>query len=78
MHATRLFSVLLASLFISATTGSLDAQTITHVPLYTFNGDSGADNFGISVSGAGDVNGDGTPDLIVGAPRADVNNSNNW
>ena len=42
------------------------AQTITHVPLFTFDGDSADDLFGYSVSGAGDVNGDGAPDLIVG------------
>ena len=35
--------------------------------LYTFNGDSANDNFGGSVSGAGDVNKDGFPDVIVGA-----------
>ena len=52
------------------------AQTVTHVPLYTFDGDSANDNFGVSVSGAGDVNGDGFADLIVGAQFDDNNGSN--
>ena len=51
------------------------AQTITHVPLFTIDGDVGDRNFGISVSGAGDVNGDGFDDLIAGAP-GDDNNGN--
>ena len=48
------------------------AQTIiTHVPLFTFDGDGTSDQFGSSVSGAGDVNGDGFDDLIVGASGDD-------
>ena len=36
--------------------------------IHTFDGDFACDRFGRSVCGAGDVNGDDVPDLIVGAP----------
>ena len=44
----------------------------TFAPLHTFVGDSSADRFGHSVGSAGDVNGDGHADLIVGAPWEDA------
>ena len=43
--------------------------------LYNFEGDSSGEAFGASVSSAGDVNGDGTPDLIVGAPAFNDENA---
>lgn len=43
--------------------------------LYTFFGDSANDQLGYSCYGAGDVNGDGVPDVIAGAPGDDNNGS---
>lgn len=47
----------------------------THSSIFAFEGDFDGDRFGFAVDGAGDVNGDGHPDLLVGAPNAD-NDSN--
>ncbi|MDA0668050.1 MAG: hypothetical protein O3A50_09780, partial [Planctomycetota bacterium] len=46
----------------SGATGSL---------IWQFDGQASSDILGISVSGAGDVDGDGFDDVIVGAPSAD-------
>jgi hypothetical protein len=44
----------------------------TRALLYTFTGEAAGNQFGYSVSGAGDVNNDGYADLIVGAPGNDA------
>ena len=53
--------------------GGLNMNTVADVIL---NGEALADNFGFSVSTAGDVNGDGYSDVIVGASRND--SGGNW
>jgi len=40
--------------------------------LRTFIGEGAGDQFGSAVAGGGDVNGDNIPDILVGAPKADV------
>ena len=43
---------------------------------FVINGGAPEDRFGNSVSAAGDVNGDGIDDLVVGAPRAETEGKN--
>ena len=55
------------------TDGVLDLSTLNSTNGFTLNGTDAGDRFGSSVSSAGDVNGDGYDDLIIGAIWADPN-----
>ena len=55
------------------TGGVLDLSTLDGANGFILNGIDGNDRSGISVSSAGDINGDGYDDLIIGASRADPN-----
>jgi hypothetical protein len=50
---------------------SLDVSTLNGTNGFLINGIDSSDQSGVSVSGAGDVNGDGFDDLIIGANWAD-------
>ncbi len=50
--------------------GSLNLSALNGSNGFAINGVSAYDESGISVSAAGDINGDGTDDLIIGAPYA--------
>ena len=56
---------------------SLDLGTLDGSNGFVINGIDSFDASGGSVSGAGDVNGDGIDDLIIGAGTADPNGNNN-
>ena len=53
--------------------GNLDLAALTPAQGFRLDGAAGGDRSGISVASAGDVNGDGYADLIVGANGADPN-----
>src|SRR4028118_675052 len=52
---------------------SIDLATLNGINGFTINPIAAGDQLGSSVSGAGDVNGDGFADLSIGAPYADPN-----
>ncbi|MCX7298916.1 MAG: integrin alpha, partial [Rhodobacterales bacterium] len=54
---------------------NLNLSTLDGTNGFRISGEAGADYSGFSVSAAGDVNGDGVDDIIVGARGADPNGS---
>ncbi|MGE0097565.1 MAG: beta strand repeat-containing protein [Hydrogenophaga sp.] len=56
---------------VSAASGTTVVKVIPPALGFVINGQSAGDESGYSVSSAGDVNGDGLADLIVGAPYAE-------
>jgi Ca2+-binding RTX toxin-like protein len=54
---------------------SLDLSSLDGTNGFTIQGVAAGDGSGFAVSGAGDVNGDGFDDLLIGAPYADPNGS---
>ena len=56
--------------------GVVELSDIADNAGFVLNGVDGGDRSGRSVSGAGDVNGDGLDDIIIGADQADPNSSN--
>ncbi len=56
--------------------GTVDLTNLTIANGFIIRGDAAGDHAGWSVSGAGDVNGDGIADVIVGAPLGDDGGGN--
>jgi hypothetical protein len=59
----------------SGFTSAIDLSSLNGTTGFRLNGVADSDRSGWSVASAGDVNGDGFADVIVGAPRADPNSN---
>ena len=60
----------------SGFSATLDLSSLDGTNGVRFDGIDGSDKSGVAVAGAGDVNGDGSDDLVIGAYNADPNPSN--
>jgi len=56
--------------------GDVGVASSTSDDSWTLGGEGDGDEFGTAISGAGDLNGDGYEDVVVGAPRHDEVTSN--
>ena len=60
----------------SGLASNIDLSSLDGTTGFKLSGGVASDNSGFSVASAGDVNGDGLADLIVGAPHADPHGVN--
>ncbi|MGO1120919.1 hypothetical protein ACTL6U_19620, partial [Rhodovibrionaceae bacterium A322] len=58
-----------------AADGNINLADMNGTTGYIFEGIDGGDAAGTSVASVGDVDGDTLPDLLIGAPKADINGS---
>ncbi len=74
-HADFIVGAYSASYIGSFTGGAVVYSGADGAVLHLFTGASSGLGFGTSVAGAGDVDGDGVPDVIVGAPLDGINDN---
>jgi len=74
--AAAMLAVLVPATAQAQFAASIELSSLNGSDGFALNGGTGSDFSGRAVSGAGDINGDGIDDLIVGADRATPNGYN--